>query len=351
MTLSNTVFGELERGEIRACTLDDVPAVAGLFQSAFRNPRAAVPPSLRACLQELFFEHPWHEPDLPSLVYVTPRGLLRGFIGVLPLRMKFVGQPIRAAVSSSIVVDQPEIRPLAGARLLRSFLSGPQDISISEPLNAVSQGMWERLGGQMVVSESMEWLRVFRPTGLGLALASERLAQLFRPLGSAADRLANRVVGGALRPAVHNPIETSDADVSDEVLLEHIPEFTADYALQPDWDPDCIRWMLAHAARNTGRGTLYRRIVYSRERIPLGCYLYHGRPNKVAWVMNVLARPQAVNTVLDSLFAHAYQLGSVAIKGRTQARLLDGLLRRNCFFFRRHSAAVHEPVPQICTGR
>jgi hypothetical protein len=335
--------------DIRACTPADIPAVARLFQKAFRNPRVQAPASLASCLREVFFEHPWHDPELPSHVYVAPDGTVGGFIGVLPLRMSFHGRRIRAAVPSSLMVETPEKSPLAGARLLRSFIAGPQDISISEPLNPLSQGMWERLGGQSVPSESMEWLRLFHPAGLALALIGNRIpaARLARPLGAFADRIIGKVTPVPLRPDPRPRGYEYDVDASDDLLLRHLPEFAADYALHPDWDADGLRWMLAHAGQNAGRGTLFRRIVYGKNDVPLGCYLYHGRPHQVAWVLQLLARPDAVGAVLDSLLAHAYRQRIVGIKGRTQLRFLDALLNRHCIFFRRNSAAVHSRDPEL----
>jgi len=77
----------LSIGDIRACAPEDLPMVARLFQSAFRDPASEAPASLHSCLRELFFEHPWYDPELPSRVYIAPDGKLRGFIGVLPLRI------------------------------------------------------------------------------------------------------------------------------------------------------------------------------------------------------------------------------------------------------------------------
>jgi hypothetical protein len=334
--------------EIRTCTVDDIPAVARMFQRTFRDSHDAAPESLQSCLREVFFAHPWRDPELPSRVYVADDGAVGGFIGVLPLRMSFRGRAVRAAVPSSLMVDEPGRDPLAGARLLRSFFAGPQELSLSEPLNAVSQAMWKRLGGQSVTSESMEWLRVFRPAGLGLALLGERLpARLLRPFGQAADRLADRLAGGLLAVA-HTPRSRNrDADMSDEELFRHMPAFAESYALHPEWDAGTLKWQLAHAARNSGRGTLYRRMVYGKNDAPLGCYLYHSQRGQVAWVLQILSRPDAVDAVLDSLLAHAHAQGSVAVKGRTQARLMDALLERQCFFFRRHSAAAHSRNPEL----
>ncbi len=334
--------------QIRNCTADDIPAIARIFQKTFRDARKNAPLSLQDCLREVLFGHPGHDPELPSRVYVTPDGSVCGFIGVLPLRMSFRGRAVRAAVPTSLAVDDPKQHPLAGAKLVRAFLSGPQDISISEPANALSQGLWERIGGETVPSESMEWMRVFHPAGLALAMLGDSWpVRMARPGVHILDRMADRLAGGYFSAAAAPRSFHHDADVGDDLLLKHIPEFAASYALHPLWDDATLKWMLNHASQNRTRGPLFRRMVYRDVETPVGCYLYHGRPNKVAWVMQVLARPDALEPVLDSLFAHAWRNGSVAIKGRTQLRLLDPLMRRNCFFFRRHSAMIHSRDPEL----
>jgi hypothetical protein len=53
---------------IRACSPEDMPAVAGLFQKTFLNGRGRAPKSLESYLAELFLRHPWYDPELPSRV-------------------------------------------------------------------------------------------------------------------------------------------------------------------------------------------------------------------------------------------------------------------------------------------
>ena len=335
--------------DIRPCTRDDIPAVAGIFQNAFRDRRVAPPRSLELCLQEVLFEHPWFDPELQSRVFVTPDGKVGGFMGVMPLHMSYRGRPVRAAVPTSLAVAEPAKYPIAGAKLVRAFLAGPQDLSISEPANALSQNLMTRLGAEQVPSESMEWLRVFQPGGFAATLLGEHWgARMASPLLRLADRVAQRgVVADMVR---FQPMPASfahDADVSDETLLALLPELAASYSLRPDWDLPAFKFILGHASRNSARGPLFRRIVYGKDMKPLGCYLYHGRPGKVGFVLQVLAREGAVGAVLDSLFVHAVHNGSVAIKGRTDQRLLDPLLRRGAFFFRRHSSLVHSRHPEL----
>ena len=329
--------------DIRACTADDIPAVARMFQKVFRDPAAAASSSLESYLRELFLEHPWRDPDTSSRVYVDGDGRVRGFIGVLPMRMSFHGQPIRAALASSLMVDNPAEHPMAGARLLRSYLNGPQDLCVSETSNSTAQLMWERVGGRSIAEYSMEWLRPLRPLGTGIALLEDRLpaAKLLRPLASLADRAMMRFAPGLSWPAPVPPAIYAAADVDDEGLLEHIPRFAQHYALHPEWDRATLAFFLRHAARKQRHGELHRRMVYGRNRSPVGCYLYYGRPRQIAFVLQILALPEAIDGVVASLLAHAEQQGCVAVRGRTQPHQLDALLRHRCVFFQHSSTTVY----------
>ena len=67
-------------------------------------------------------------------------------------------------------------------------------------------------------------------------------------------------------------------------------------------------------------------MVYGRGKAPVGCYLYYGRPGGIAWVLQILALPEATDAVVANLLNHAEAHGSVAVHGRTQPHLLDTLL-------------------------
>ena len=336
-----------DSAHIRACTPDDIPAVAGLFQRTFRNRRVAAPASLQAYLRELYFEHPWRDPDLASKVFVAS-GTVAGFIGILPLRLTFRSKPIRAAVACSLMVDNPQDNPLAGARLVRAYLTGPQDLSLSDSANTVSRAMWERLGGKTVPAESMEWVRPFRPAAAALALAREAapLARFARPVAAAVDGIVRLIKPGLLRPEPP-AVEVHDSDASEDELIRLIPELAATYEARPAWEPAALRWILAHAARKQRHGAMVRRIVRAKDGRPLGCYIYYGRRGGIAWALQVLARPEAVEPVLDNLFASTFALGCVAVRGRTHMRLLDALQRRSCLFFPHNSTVVHSANAQL----
>ena len=328
---------------IRACTPADIPRVAELFQAVFRDSPGPAPASLQQHLLDLFFRTPWHDPELPSLVYVASGGTVGGFVGVIPLKMSLHGRPVRVALASSIMVEKPKAHPLVGAGLLRAFLNGPQELSISDDANQTSVVMWKKLGGRSVPLESMAWLRVLRPAGFAFSTVADRIPWLrvARPVGSAIDSIAVRVGLDPFRLKSRPVARSIEVGLHDESLIRHLREFAADYSLGPDWDNDSLRWLLNQAAENRRRGHLVAIAVYGKAAHPLGCCLYYSRPNGVAHVLQVMSSPESAGLVVDSLLEHAHQNRCVAVRGRAHSRYIDALFSRGCFFFNRGSVVVH----------
>lgn len=325
---------------IRTLTRDDIPDVARLCQRAFLSPRRQASAALVDYLDRLFLDGPDRDDEIASKV-MTTGGRVTGFIGALPLPMTFQGRPIRAAVPSSLVVEDPRADPLGGARLVRAFLQGPQDISISEPANNVAIGLWRRLGGVSVPSESLEWLVPFGHAGVAVALAGRRA----RPLAGAA-RLADRWLGRRRPGRIGLPKGVSVEEVDAAGFAEAWPDLILSYALRPDFSPAALAWRLDHAAANATRGPLRLAVVRGRAG-PIGAFAYQGKRGGIAHGIQVLATPDGAPAVIDALLLDAADKGCVGVKGRTQARLLERLLERGALLFRRHGAVVHMRDPDL----
>ncbi len=320
---------------IRDCTPEDIPRVAELFQRIFRRTRVAPPESLKSYLSDIYFHHPWQDSRLSSLVYVSAGGVVAGFIGVLPLRICWHGQTLRAAVAGSLMVEQHLGNPLAGARLFKQFLGGSQDLSLSDTANRISRVMWERLGGKTVLAGSMQWYRVFRPAAFALACLAGRRnlgsLKLLRPACLLPDRLISMPLRSPFRQE-GPPDGWCDVEVDDNYLLEHLPPLVERDPLHPVRDLAALGWMLKQAARKRSHGELHRRAVYAKDGALLGCYLYYSQPGETAQVLQIAARPDAAGAVLDSLFADAFRRGSAAVSGRPHPTFAAALIYRQCVF-------------------
>src|SRR5260370_27563518 len=82
--------------------------------------------------------------------------------------MTFQDKPIRVAIGTQLMVS-PESRGLAGRRLVRAFLTGPQDLSVSDLGNDATRRLWESLGGSVSMAHSGIWEKALRPCQLAVS--------------------------------------------------------------------------------------------------------------------------------------------------------------------------------------
>jgi hypothetical protein len=329
--------------EIRNCAREDIPAVAALFQRTFRKSNATPPASLEAHLAEVYLDHPWYDPEVAARVHVNGKGRVTGFVGVFPGRFEFRGRPLRAAIAGTLMAENPDRDPLAGARLLRSVIKGPQDISISETTNLRSQGLWERLGGTVLPLLSMDFLRIIRPASAALALLAERDGRtaLFAPAARLGDAIGRRWSKG-LEPPAPSARLTRRENPSDAEMAGAVRGLAGLVELHPAWSGAAdIGWFLAQAEKKERYGALRRAVLTNGKGDPVGCYIYHGKPGGAGRALQVLARPDLVDDVIDHLFHDAHQAGLAALRGRSTPQLTNALLKRNCIFMHRASTVIH----------
>jgi hypothetical protein len=328
--------------EIRNLEREDLPAVADLFQKTFRNARRKAPPSLAAYLAEVFLNHPWFDPEIASRVHVAA-GKVTGFIGVFPGRFRFRTQVIRAAIAGSLMVADPVQDPLAGAKLLRSVVKGPQDISISETTNLVSQGLWEPLGGKVLPLLSLDWVRVLKPASTALSVVAEKLpeARIAAPLFRGGDWLGASLTKRSAPSNGRGPVLSAERGASAETFSHAVSQLTASLELGPDWTSEDLSWLVRHAELKERHGPVHRTVVRDRAGEPAGCYLYHGKPGGMARVLQVLARPRDTDAVVDILLGEARSAGLAALRGRITPQIVTPLLKRRCLFLHRASTVIH----------
>jgi hypothetical protein len=329
--------------EIRPFARADAGAVAALFQKTFRNSAAAPSEALRAHLVEVYLDHPWYDPETAARVHVNDAGRVTGFVGVFPGRFEHQGRTLRAAIAGTLMVEHPEREPLAGAKLLRSVIKGPQDITLSETTNLISQALWERLGGSVVPLVSLDWFRVFRPSSSALSVLAERYpaAAMLSPVARLGDAIASGWTRAAMSPAEPaKPMSVNDSP-SDAEFAAAIFEFSQAVAFRPAWSAEVIQWLLRHAAEKERYGTMRRAILRDGKGGLAGCYLYHGKTGGTGRVLQVLARKGDAALVVDALFLDASGKGLAALRGRSTPELIDALLTRSTLFLHRASMAIH----------
>jgi hypothetical protein len=307
--------------------------VARLYQVVMRGGTGEPPAFLEPFFERSLLDHPWADPAIPSLVYVED-GEIVGFIGSNVRRMLFDGHPIRMACSAHQIAH-PGVRNRAvGALLMRKYMSGPQDLTITDGATETVRRMWEGLGGRTVHACCFSYVRVFRPWRLALGRAVElfdvhRVEPAVVPLAAGFDRAT-----GALFRSFRGvaPPTTDVVPLSPRRLLELLPVIDRAVRVRADYDLPYLDWLFQELnreqptlwERGVRRGKLWAEAVYKDDR-GLGWYVCQLRTGRLCRVLQIAAAPGNVDLVLTQLLHGASARGAAGLYGRVEPRLVGPL--------------------------
>jgi hypothetical protein len=245
------------------------------------------------------------------------------------------------------LVSDPSARRAPGALLLRNFLGGPQELTITDGATDDVRRMWEGLGGRTAYLSSLSWTRVFRPAAfVGGRLATRSSSTRPRRLAPPLWRLVDAPVG-RLPPLARTPQPAARGEpLTPEGLLEHLEAVADGRRIRPDYDLDFLRWLFDELPRVETRGELVRMLVRAGDRV-LGWYVVYLRPHDSSAVLQIAAHARDVGSVIDHLFRHARERGAAALQGRWEPHLFEPLWRRGCIIRHDARALVHSRDPEL----
>lgn len=333
-------------GAIRPVERDDLAQVVELYQRAMRSDRHRAPPGLAPYFERTLLDQPWADPEIPSLVYETDDGRILGFIGSHVRRLIFDERPIRMGVAGQLVSKADKSHLAVGAMLVRRYLSGPQDLTITDGATEVVHEMWVRLGGHVLHPGSVVWTRLLRPSrAVGdrwlRREGRERWQGVAEPVFSVLDAATARVT----RPAPRD-VAVEAEELTARALIEHQPEVIGQARLRVDYDEAIVEWLFREMAAVHTRGTFVRRLLRGAGGV-LGWYVAYLQPRGLSYVMEVAAKTGATGTVLDCLFADAWQSGATALEGRLEPALYEPLSKRRCLLRYGTRALFHSRDPDV----
>lgn len=324
---------------IRALGHNDVEEVAALYQRVVRG--GGIPPDwLAPYFAETLLDHPWFDPELPSLVHAESNGAISGFIGVHARRIRFGTEAMRLACSGQFVVD-PAIGGGRGLFLNRAFLEGPQDVAITDGANPAALAVWTRVGGAVRELESISWSVPLRPTRAAIDLLTkhampDRLRGVGATAGRAADAAFDRL---AARQAPAHGLRTEQLDA--EKLVSALSEITQTALIAPTHDLPFARWLLATLGLSSARGELRAMVVRGEAESALGAFVYYRRRDGVSRSMCLVAQPGLLPKVLDALIADARAGGASVLSGRLEPGLPAALAGHRSVLRHTGNALIH----------
>ena len=176
----------------------DISTVADLIWKVLHERKGPAPQTLHAHLGELFLRNPWLDEGITSNIFEDSQGKIAGFFGAVPRRMTYQGKVVRLAFGSNFVMDPESRVSMAALQLVKAFVRGTQDISITDSANEMSRQLLRSLGFGVVPIYSMQWARPLRPSRYAIDTISRmkksrtvaRLGSIAKPFGNLADAIA-----------------------------------------------------------------------------------------------------------------------------------------------------------------
>ena len=325
---------------IRTFVKNDIPDVGRLYLRSFRGIAGVPSDRLIRYFDLVFFQHPYQDDALPSLVYEDDRGRIIGFLGVMTRRLSMKGRPLRMAVSTQFMVDPDSRNSLAALHLLQRFLTGPQDLALADGANATSRRLWERSGGTTVPLYSFYWTRMLRPVRHAVDSMTRHsglhgiIRPVITPLCGVIDSIWQRAHG------YRGPEGLTEADLDLQTLCECLPKVSARMVLAPVYDMASLTWMMELVRQKTKHGPLQSTVVRNSRGEVIGWHLYYLNAS-VSQVIQIAALSGAEEQVIEHLFYHAWQRGSAAISGRVEPKYMHELSRAHCRFTTGSAFLVH----------
>ena len=337
---------------IRQMTRKDVQQLPALHSQGTetQEKRETSHIALTELFPRLYFDHPWSDGTIDSLVSEDGDGRINGMMGVIRRPMQFEGRQVQMAVCSELYVHPSSRSSMVGIQLVRHFLNGSQDISFTDISNSKSRMIWERLKGAVAPFYCINWIRPLRPAQFLLAIGRERkLSRTLTAAGAPMAKLMDRLIASRrARPSLAQPALRAEP-LTPSLFAEQFDALTGTNRLQPEYDTASAFWTwsrLDYLFRDSG---LSRQVAVRNHRGQLlGWYIYQVQRGGIGKVAHIAARDAAIGQVLQHLFDDAAEQGAAGLMGRLQPNYTQALSDAGCLFRPRSTYTLaHSRNPEL----
>jgi hypothetical protein len=180
----------------------------------------------------------------------------------------------------------------------------------------------------------MDWTRILRPGQHAIDLLGRRrmfspFVGALTPLSYIADAAAARMLP---RHFPHTDSQYPEEELNVQTMLEYLPQFSKAEALQPVYNDYSLRWLLDQADQMKSYGILKKVLVRDAQREVIGWYLYYLNHGGTSAVLQLVAKKNSINDILDHLFDHARRNGASSLIGRIEPRFMREMSERHCYY-------------------
>ncbi|MGN7752036.1 GNAT family N-acetyltransferase [Sinorhizobium sp. 22678] len=323
-----------QRRGTRPMARDDVAAVGRLFNRIFRRHDQASDDDLGRYLETVFFGSPHYSPELGSVVHESGATGIDSAILSVPMAFMVNGRPTMARLLCAFMADG-KAGAVGAARLARTMRAARQDMCFSDNASPVSADHWVAGGGIVLPIQSLEWQRSFLPLTAAAILAGRHfpiarspvLVGVLRPIDRALRRLRP-----SMRPKAEGECSSEAAGV--EEFLQCASPMLERFAIRPAWSPAEFDWLVRVASMNRSLGTLQCRKVVLPDGRTIGAFLFFGKQDAAATVLNLVCEEGRERDVAAAMFAQLDAEGYAVAVGMAQPFLMNAISRQRWLSFR-----------------
>lgn len=314
--------------EIRAAVPDDMQGVAALRRRVFNRSRLTSEVDMGGYYRDVFFDGPFADVGLPSLIASDRNGIVVGFMGRLRRSFRLADRELVAAVATELMVDAEWRSSLIAPRLVRSFLQGPQDFTVSDRVNETARRCFVSCGGEVSLWHSSYWSVPLKPLRSALyRIGGSRIPRVAGWVVAPLDSLARRVFPDLAKlREPHGTVEPLLAErIAAEGALLRIRgiESKVDDAFELTW---VLRRLEERATATSAR--VVSRLVLTANREVAGWFIALMQGRERCDVVALRARTDTVALVFDHVVHAAFSAGVGSVNGRWDSGLTPLIVER-----------------------
>ncbi len=297
---------------------NDIDELVTLSQQFFPKSREYSHQENRKRVLDLYFDNENLNKDCAPLVCKTELGQIIGFLGVNYSTFLFKERYLRVANCHHLFATDLGRKQMVPLRLLQHFLAGPQDLSFADGSSNSTRLLWDRLGGEPVLCESVYFNIPLRPISFITRIIlkqkiNQPITTLIRGFAKYFDWVGSSL-GGHL--FYKEPPKHKLEELTVGIMIDLMHRIQSNFQLFPHYTEQYLSNQFYLLENETRFGTLKKIVILDATSVAIGWFIYFAQKDGICEVIQAVSLPGYETDLYIALSWHAQSQGGVELSGR-----------------------------------